>query len=273
VNGTLASYPFANSTRIEGSACFSPDGSRIAVASFRSGGQEIWVGGRDGSGLQQITKLDVTGVTLGAWSPDGATIAFEATVTGNTDVYLVGADGGRLRRLTTEPSIDGVPSWSADGRWIYFVSTRAGVVPDIWRVSSEGGSPTRVTHNGGFQPQESSDGRYLYYLDGYPGGVTTDARLMRMPLAGGPEELVLEHLRPFLWAVTDSGIVFVTRESDFDTIDLYRFADRRVARVGRLGFRIPWFYTYMTASRDGRWAVATNLMRFDADLMRIDNFR
>jgi hypothetical protein len=29
----------------------------------------------------------------------------------------------------------------------------------------------------------------------------------------------------------------------------------------------------MAASRDGRWAVATNLMRFDADLMRIDNFR
>jgi hypothetical protein len=29
----------------------------------------------------------------------------------------------------------------------------------------------------------------------------------------------------------------------------------------------------MTASRDGRWAAATNLARLDADLMRIDNFR
>jgi Tol biopolymer transport system component len=272
-NGTLASHPFANSTRIEGSASFSPDGSRIAIGSFRSGAQEIWVGGRDGSGLQQITRLGATGVIPGGWSPDGATIAFEAAVDGNTDVYLVGSDGGHLRRLTTEASIDGVPSWSADGRWIYFVSTRAGVTPNIWRVSPDGGSPVRVTHNGGFQPQESPDGRHLFYLDGYPGGATTDARLMRIPLDGGPEESVLEHLRPFLWSVTDTGIVFVTRELDFDAIDVYRFSDRRVARLGRIGLRISSFYTFMTASRDGRWAVATNIARFDADLMRIDNFR
>jgi Tol biopolymer transport system component len=272
-DGTIASHAFANSTRIEGSAVFSPDGGRIAFASFRSGAQEIWVGGRDGSGLQQITRLGTGGITIGGWSPDGATIVFEAAVGGNTDVYLVGADGGHLRRLTAEPSIDGVPSWSADGRWIYFVSTRAGVTPNIWRISPDGGSPMRVTHNVGFQPQESPDGRYLYYLDGYPGGVTMDARLMRLPLAGGQEESVLEQLRPFLWSVTDTGIVFVTKESDFDAIDMYRFSDRRISRLGRLGFRIPGFYTHMTTSRDGRWAVATNLVRFDADLMRIDNFR
>jgi Tol biopolymer transport system component len=273
VNGTLASYPVANSTRIEGSASFSPDGSRIAIASFRSGAQEIWVGARSGSGLQQITRLGATGVMPGGWSPDGATIAFEAAVAGNTDVYLVGADGGHLRRLTVEPSIDGVPSWSADGRWIYFVSTRAGVIPDIWRVSPDGGSAMRLTHTGGFQPQESPDRRHLYYLDGYPGGATTDARLKRIPLAGGQEELVLEHLRPFLWSVTDTGIVFVTREPDFDAIDVYRFSDQRTSRVGRLELRLPSFYTYMTASRDGRWAAATNLARLDADLMRIDNFQ
>jgi len=29
----------------------------------------------------------------------------------------------------------------------------------------------------------------------------------------------------------------------------------------------------MTVSRDGRWALATELVRFDSDLMRLDNFR
>lgn len=28
----------------------------------------------------------------------------------------------------------------------------------------------------------------------------------------------------------------------------------------------------MAASRDGRWAVATNMVRFDSDLMLLDNF-
>jgi hypothetical protein len=34
---------------------------------------------------------------------------------------------------------------------------------------------------------------------------------MRAPLAGGEEELVLERVRPFLWSVMDTRIVFVTR--------------------------------------------------------------
>ena len=37
VNDTIESQPFSNSTRIEGSARFSPDESRIAFASLRSG--------------------------------------------------------------------------------------------------------------------------------------------------------------------------------------------------------------------------------------------
>ena len=96
---------------------------------------------------------------------------------------------------------------------------------------------------------------------------------MSLSLADGHEELVLQHVRPFLWSVTDTGIVFVSRESDFDAIDLYRFSDRRLARLGRLGFRIPGIYTHLTVSRDGRWALATKMERFDTDLMRLDNFR
>jgi Tol biopolymer transport system component len=273
VKDRLESQPFSNSTRIEGSARFSPDGSRIAFASLRSGDSEVWVAERDGSGLQQVTSLGAAGVMLGDWSPDGTRIAFEAAVSGNTDVYLVGADGGHLRRLTTEPSIDGVPAWSRDGQWIYFASTRGGVKPDTWRISPNGGEAIRMTRNGGFQPQESSDGHYLFYLDRPPGGAPIDARLMRVPIAGGDEAVVLEHIWPFLWSVTDTGIVFVARERDFDAIDAYRFSDRRITRLGRLGFRIPGIYTHMTASRDGRWALATKLVRFESDLMRLDNFR
>jgi hypothetical protein len=83
---------------------------------------------------------------------------------------------------------------------------------------------------------------------------------------------VLKGIRPFLWPVTDTGIVFVTREPNFDAIDGYRFSDRRVARVGRLGFRVPGLQE-LTVSRDGRWALATKMVRFDSDLMRLDNFR
>jgi Tol biopolymer transport system component len=272
-HGTLDSRPVLNSTRVEGSARFSPDGARIAFASFRSGAPEVWVADRDGSGVRQLTTLGAAGILIGEWSPDGTRIAFEAATDGNSDVYIVGADGGHLRRLTVEPSIEGVPAWSHDAQWIYFASTRAAAIPDIWRVSPNGGEPIRVTHSGGFEPRESPDGRHLYYLDRHPGGAPIEARLMRMPLAGGHAEPVLEHVRPFLWSVTHTGIAFVTREPDFDAIDAYRSSDGRTTRVGRLEFRIPTRYTHMTVSRDGRWALATKMERFDSDLMRFDKFR
>lgn len=272
-NGSVESNPFANSTRIEASAQFSPDGKRIALASYRSGNPEIWLAERDGSNLRQITSLGAAGLVVGGWSPDGATIVFDATVAGNSDVYVVGSEGGRLRRLTSEPSIDGLASWSADG-WIYFSSTRGGAIPDVWRIAPAGGAAKRMTRNGGFGPQASSDGRYLFYLDRYPQRQATNAttRLMRLTLADGREEGLLERVRPFAWSVTDTGIVFVTTERDFDAIDVYGFADQRVARLGRLGFRIPEIFNHMAVSRDGRWALATRLVRFESDLMRLDNF-
>jgi Tol biopolymer transport system component len=272
VNDTIDSKLFANSTRVESSARFSPDASRIAFVSQRSGSAEIWVAGRDGSGLRQITSLGATQIVVSGWSPDGNNVVFDAAIGGNSDVYVVGFDGGGPRRLTSDPSRDGLPSWSGDGRWIYFTSARAGVNPDVWKMTPDGGHLTRITNNGGFDPKESPDGQSLFYLDHYPGqnGI---AKLMRTPVVGRQESVVLERVRPFLWSVTDKGIVFVTREADFDALDMYRFSDRQVARVGRLGFRIPGIYTHMTVSRDGRWALATEMVRFDSDLMLLDNFR
>ena len=132
-----------------------------------------------------------------------------------------------------------------------------------------------MTRTGGFDAKESPDGRYLLYLDRHPAGLAIGgtAKVMRASLAGGQEEVVLERVRPFLWSVTDTGIVFLTSEQDFDAIDVYRFSDQRVVRAGRLGFRVPRIFTQMTVSRDGRWALATEMVRSDSDLMRLDNFR
>jgi hypothetical protein len=48
---------------------------------------------------------------------------------------------------------------------------------------------------------------------------------------------------------------------------------QQVARVGRLEFRIPGSFRSMTASRNGRWVLATKIVRFDSDLMLLDDFR
>jgi Tol biopolymer transport system component len=45
------------------------------------------------------------------------------------DIYVVNVDGTREERVTTNPSFDGFPMFSADGRTLVFASNRAGAAP------------------------------------------------------------------------------------------------------------------------------------------------
>jgi dipeptidyl aminopeptidase/acylaminoacyl peptidase len=84
-------------------------------------------------------------------SPDGTQVAFSVRATdldanrGRTDIYFAATDGSWVRRLTSHEASDSQPRWSADGRSLYFVSTRSGSA-QVWRLSLEGGEAQPVTH-------------------------------------------------------------------------------------------------------------------------------
>ena len=98
----------------------------------------------------------------------------------------IDADGGAPRRLTTETFDDVAPSWSNDGRWIYFASNRTGR-SEVWRVPADGRSAVQVTKQGGFAAFESPDGRFVYYAKGL-----NVSGLWRVASAAGEEVPVLE---------------------------------------------------------------------------------
>ena len=64
--------------------------------------------------------------------------------------------------LRATRSVNIAPRWSHDGRWVYYCSNRTGRL-EIWRVRSEGGVSEQVTREGGFEIQESRDGKFLYF--------------------------------------------------------------------------------------------------------------
>lgn len=85
----------------------SPDGSKIAFMSRRSGNWDVYVVDSDGKNLVQITT-DEAEDGLPAWSPDGRVIAFVSNRGGPWAVWAVTAEGKGARVLfTMEGSPDG----------------------------------------------------------------------------------------------------------------------------------------------------------------------
>jgi Tol biopolymer transport system component len=135
---------------------WSPDGSRIAFLSDRSGTLEIWSMRPDGSDLVQLTHDGAAGVPV--WSPDGTRVAHAGQHRGATVVTL---DGGAIEAL---PALDGpapfVPwSWSDDGQWI------AGSADGIVLYSVQSGDYTQLTATGD-RPVWQRDGSTIVYVDG-----------------------------------------------------------------------------------------------------------
>ncbi len=83
-------------------------------------------------------------------SPDGMQVVFTVRATdleanrGRLDLYLAATDGSKVRRLTSHEAADSQPRWAADGRSLFFVSTRSGSA-QVWRLSLEGGEAQPVT--------------------------------------------------------------------------------------------------------------------------------
>jgi CubicO group peptidase (beta-lactamase class C family) len=64
----------------------------------------------------------------------------------NVDVYSVHVDGTALERLTTDPFVDGLPSWSPTGETILFGSNREGDF-DVYVMNADGSGQTNLTRS------------------------------------------------------------------------------------------------------------------------------
>jgi Tol biopolymer transport system component len=122
---------------------------------FSGDGSEIWLGGGDVG--MRLRLMPMTGGTprnfLGeeavnlAWSPDGERIVYHTFANGDP-MFVADRTGANARRIFgDQPGMHNhFPTWSPDGRWIYFVhGTPATKEMDLWRIDPDGRHAERLT--------------------------------------------------------------------------------------------------------------------------------
>ena len=161
---------------------YSPDGGKIALQRVVDGKSRVGVLDRATGRFAWVEK-DAGNAAYPAWSPSGDAIVYSygnetntawAAKNGDTGYHLrIWRRGDGMREITTGRFRDYMPSFSRDGRKIFFASTRC-ASPDVflatrsgvYSVDVDGGEltylvPSHVNDEGAGQPVVSPDGKLL----------------------------------------------------------------------------------------------------------------
>jgi len=165
---------------------FSPDGKHIAFTSDQGGGDNIWIMDSDGRNKKAVTNETFRLLNSPAWSPDGDYIVARKHFTsgrslGAGEVWMYHKTGGSGVKLTKRPNDQkdlGEPSFSPDGKYIYFSQDATpgktfhyskDSVKGIYKIKrldrKTGDIETVISKMGGaIRPTPSPDGQKLAYI-------------------------------------------------------------------------------------------------------------
>ena len=146
---------------VSAAAWWTPDGSRLLIRINRNGNDDIYAMDPDGSHQVRLTQ-DLYNDGAAVMSPDGKSIAYDADTTdsGCYELFVMNADGTRPTQLTPDGDCNWGPSWTHDGRGLFFGSTRDGNF-DIYTMRTDVTNLKRLTSNAATNdafPRLSPDG-------------------------------------------------------------------------------------------------------------------
>ena len=180
-------------------------------------------------------------------------------------MFVIPAAGGSAKPLATN---SWVPSYSGDGRTMYFSSRRSGNV-QIWKVPAHDGSAVQITTSGRAEaPIESSDGRVVYYL------MEDRSEILSIPIHGGQAKRVTGPTQPYPagFTVTSEGIYYAgpphAGEERFIHFFSFSTGESRPAVVAKRPLHVG-----MSVSPDGRYILFDQYDESGSDLMLVQDFQ
>lgn len=144
---------------------WSPDGSRIAYISDKTGEEEIWIVQQDGSKpAEQITRGGKAMRYAPEWSPDGRYIAFSDK---DGKVYILTLATRAIAQIADSPQAQVRDyTWSPRGNHLAFSMPEENGLSSVYVWSESDREAKKITGSlfNEFNPAWDPNGNYLYYL-------------------------------------------------------------------------------------------------------------
>ena len=172
------------------------------------------------------------------------------------DIWTIGADGSGMRQIMRNPADDRMPTWSRDGRFIYFDTDRTGQT-ETWRVKL----PDQTEEPVNARLFESHDGRML--------DDEREGELVVRSASGGHERTIRSC--PGAWAVGPRGVFYeCAAEGTARTVSYWDVETGKGQTIATLTDTDA--IGRISVSRDGR-SIIYDRSKATFDLMMIENFR
>ncbi len=166
------------------SPVWSRDGSRIAFASMRNGGSDLYAKVSSGAGTDELLLKSPELKLASDWSPDGRRLLY-STVSAKTgsDLWTLPLEGDRAQRAPPAPYLqtqfnERQGQFSPDGRWVAYVSDEGGASQVYVQPFPPSGAKWQLSTGGGADPRWRQDGKEIFYL-------APDRRLMAVEVKTG----------------------------------------------------------------------------------------
>jgi Tol biopolymer transport system component len=243
---TLTRLTFAGEAN--SNPAWTPDGQRIVYSSREKGGSpNLWWIRADGGGdAQRLAESKYTPQVQGSWRPDGKVLAFTQINPGtNQDITILPIEGdeksgwkpGEPKPFLNTPSVEVEPAFSADGRWLAYVSNESGDFEVYVRPFPGPGGKWQISTDGGLYPKWSRNGKELFYR-------TADSKIMAVTYSVSGDSFHAD--KPQLWS--PGQFADIAGNSNFDLHpDGKRFAvlkatgTEQAAAVNKVNFIFNFF--------------------------------